>query len=179
MICVPRSSPPTVSPSRLRSLFCYLLKPVSSRLHLTTEVITGLCLEHFGVTNGSRKRAKKGCLISHLMQQGIEIYEYQPAMMHTKAVVVDNIISVVGSANFDNRSFAHNEESNVCAYDRALAQARVLYGAVVRVQSLASARAEVQQRARPARRRVSHPVAWIDDGPEPLALPKPRLDREE
>jgi cardiolipin synthase len=58
---------------------------------------------------------------AHLMQQGIEIYEYQPAMMHTKAVVVDNIISVVGSANFDNRSFELNDELNVVVFDRGVA----------------------------------------------------------
>jgi cardiolipin synthase len=56
-----------------------------------------------------------------LMQQGIEIYEYQPTMMHTKAVMVDGILSIVGSANFDNRSFELNDELNVVVFDRALA----------------------------------------------------------
>ena len=56
-----------------------------------------------------------------LMQQGIEIHEYQPAMMHTKAFVVDGLLSVVGSANFDNRSFELNDELNVVVFDRDLA----------------------------------------------------------
>jgi len=56
-----------------------------------------------------------------LLAQGMEIYEYQPAMMHVKAVVVDGILSLVGSANFDNRSLELNEELNVAAFDRALA----------------------------------------------------------
>jgi cardiolipin synthase len=57
----------------------------------------------------------------HLMQQGIEIYEYQPAMMHAKAVIIDGIQSIVGSANFDNRSFELNDELNVVVFDRQFA----------------------------------------------------------
>ena len=56
-----------------------------------------------------------------LMQLGIEIYEYQPTMMHTKAFIVDGLLSVVGSANFDNRSFELNDELNVVVFDRGLA----------------------------------------------------------
>jgi cardiolipin synthase len=56
-----------------------------------------------------------------LMEQGIEIYEYQPSMMHTKAVIVDDVLSIVGSANFDNRSFELNDELNVAVFDRAVA----------------------------------------------------------
>jgi cardiolipin synthase len=37
-------------------------------------------------------------------------------------MVVDGVWSTIGTTNFDNRSFAHNEESNVCVYDRALAE---------------------------------------------------------
>jgi cardiolipin synthase len=48
-----------------------------------------------------------------LLANGIEIYEYQPTMMHVKAMVVDGTISVIGSANFDNRSLELNDELNV------------------------------------------------------------------
>jgi cardiolipin synthase len=58
---------------------------------------------------------------SRLMRQGIEISEYQPSMMHTKAVTVDGAVSIVGSANFDNRSFELNDELNVVVFDRDLA----------------------------------------------------------
>jgi cardiolipin synthase A/B len=55
------------------------------------------------------------------MRQGIEVYEYRPAMMHTKAIVVDGILSIVGSANFDNRSLELNDELNLAVFDRSLA----------------------------------------------------------
>jgi cardiolipin synthase len=56
-----------------------------------------------------------------LLDQGIEIYEYQPTMMHVKATIVDGIWSIVGSANFDNRSLELNDEMNVAVHDRTLA----------------------------------------------------------
>jgi len=55
------------------------------------------------------------------LEQGIEIYEYQPAMMHTKAMIVDGVLSIVGSANFDNRSLELNDELNVAVFDRTVA----------------------------------------------------------
>jgi cardiolipin synthase len=55
------------------------------------------------------------------LAQGIEVYEYQPTMMHAKAIIVDGIISIIGSANFDNRSLELNDEMNVVAADRGLA----------------------------------------------------------
>jgi cardiolipin synthase len=57
-----------------------------------------------------------------LMAMGIEIYEYQPTMMHTKVVVVDGVWSMFGSANFDNRSLELNDELNVAVSDRDLAR---------------------------------------------------------
>ena len=55
------------------------------------------------------------------LRLGIEVYEYQPAMMHTKAIVTDGVVSIFGSANFDNRSLELNDELNVVAFDRDLA----------------------------------------------------------
>ena len=57
----------------------------------------------------------------HLLGLGIQLYEYQPTMMHTKAMVVDGAWSMFGSANFDNRSLEVNDELNVAVSDRDLA----------------------------------------------------------
>jgi cardiolipin synthase len=56
-----------------------------------------------------------------LLEQGIELYEYQPTMMHAKVLVVDGIWSMFGSANFDNRSLELNDELNVAVSSRKLA----------------------------------------------------------
>jgi cardiolipin synthase len=55
------------------------------------------------------------------LSMGIEIYEFQPTMMHVKAVVVDGTASIVGSANFDNRSLELNDELNVFVASQAVA----------------------------------------------------------
>jgi cardiolipin synthase len=55
-----------------------------------------------------------------LLSMGIEIYEYRPTMMHTKTFVVDGVLSVFGSANFDNRSLELNDELNVAVWSRDL-----------------------------------------------------------
>jgi cardiolipin synthase len=56
-----------------------------------------------------------------LLQQGIVIAEYQPTMMHVKAMVVDGVWSVFGTANFDNRSLELNDELVVSVQDPQLA----------------------------------------------------------
>jgi cardiolipin synthase len=56
-----------------------------------------------------------------LLEHGIEIHEYQPTMMHTKSLVVDGILSMFGSANFDNRSLELNDELNVVIASAAVA----------------------------------------------------------
>jgi cardiolipin synthase len=56
-----------------------------------------------------------------LVEHGIAIYEYQPTMMHAKTVVADGEILLVGSINFDPRSFALNAEFGVVIVSRRLA----------------------------------------------------------
>jgi cardiolipin synthase A/B len=58
-----------------------------------------------------------------LLDAGARIWEYRPTMLHAKTLVVDGIWSVVGSANFDNRSFQLNDETVLAVQDRDFAQA--------------------------------------------------------
>jgi cardiolipin synthase len=60
-------------------------------------------------------------LYGELLQAGAQIFEYQPAMIHTKSLIVDRLWSVVGSTNLDNRSFGLNDEVNVAVRDGGLA----------------------------------------------------------
>ncbi len=50
---------------------------------------------------------------------GVQFYRYQKGFMHQKVVLVDDYVSSVGSANFDNRSFRLNFEITSLVYDRA------------------------------------------------------------
>lgn len=52
-----------------------------------------------------------------LLEAGVRIFEYQPTMLHVKTVSVDREWAIVGSANFDNRSFIINFEISVAVFD--------------------------------------------------------------
>jgi cardiolipin synthase len=60
-------------------------------------------------------------LYGSLLESGIQIYEYQPTMMHCKVLVIDGVWSSVGSANFDDRSFRLNDEANLNVFSEELA----------------------------------------------------------
>ena len=66
-------------------------------------------------------RAKWG----DLLQAGVQIFEYQPTMYHCKVMIVDGLWVSVGSTNFDNRSFALNDEANLNILDAAFARQQI------------------------------------------------------
>lgn len=57
-----------------------------------------------------------------LIAGGVAIHEYQPTMIHAKVLVVDSLWTILGSTNFDNRSFGLNDEVNAALRDAALAR---------------------------------------------------------
>jgi cardiolipin synthase len=64
-------------------------------------------------------------LFGRLLEAGVTMLDYDRTMMHHKVMVVDDSWVTVGTTNFDYRSFAHNEESNLSFLDSELA-ARVV-----------------------------------------------------
>ncbi len=57
-----------------------------------------------------------------MLNAGVEIYEYQKGFIHAKTMVVDGLISMVGTANMDFRSFELNFEVNAVIYDHDVAE---------------------------------------------------------
>ena len=60
-------------------------------------------------------------LYGQLLEAGVTVLEYNRTMLHQKTLVVDGQWVSIGTTNFDNRSFAHNEETSVCFKDAELA----------------------------------------------------------
>jgi cardiolipin synthase len=60
-----------------------------------------------------------------MMSAGIEFSEYQPAKLHTKVMIVDDIWVTCGSINFDDRSFRINDEGNINVYDADFAKRQI------------------------------------------------------
>jgi cardiolipin synthase len=74
-------------------------------------------------TDTKSVKAASRSAYDRLLDAGYEIHEYQPTMMHVKAVVIDRRWSLVGSANFDNRSFELNDEITLAVDEPVLAAA--------------------------------------------------------
>ena len=57
-----------------------------------------------------------------LLLAGVEIYLYQKGFVHSKTLITDSSLSIVGTANMDIRSFELNFEVNAIVYDNAFAE---------------------------------------------------------
>ncbi|GAB3733659.1 phospholipase D-like domain-containing protein [Luteimonas pelagia] len=66
------------------------------------------------------KLASKGSW-GELLLGGVEIYEYQPTMLHSKVLIIDRELVSVGSTNMDPRSFRLNDEASLNIYDAGFA----------------------------------------------------------
>ena len=51
-----------------------------------------------------------------LIDGGVKIYEYAPGFIHSKIVVADDELAVIGTVNFDYRSFVHHYECGAVIY---------------------------------------------------------------
>ena len=126
------STPSAGGATRARLLFQMLLASAQRTIHITTPyflpdhsmmdelvravkergvevllIVPGKKSDHM-LTRSSSRRA-----YGRLLQAGARIYEYQPAMIHAKILMIDGLWGVVGSTNFDNRSFGLNDEVNL------------------------------------------------------------------
>jgi len=77
-----------------------------------------------GATQGVLDRLVRRASHAHYARAtkaGVKMYEYGPALLHAKTLVVDARWVSIGSANLDNRSFALNNELNVVFLDPGIA----------------------------------------------------------
>lgn len=58
-----------------------------------------------------------------LLKAGVRIFEYEPRMLHTKALIVDDSFAILGSANFDTRSFQTNFEMSIAVHEEEIVRA--------------------------------------------------------
>lgn len=86
------------------------------RRGVRVAVLVPAVIDHNIVRQASRAQ------FGDLLRAGVEIYEYTPALLHAKTMVIDGVWATIGSTNLDNLSFAFNNELNLFFYDRAVAQ---------------------------------------------------------
>lgn len=93
-----------------------LLEAVARGVHVRV-LVSGSRNDNWLARQNSRR------LYGVLMQGGVKLFEYNHSMLHQKVMLVDGCWCTVGTSNFDNRSFAHNEETSVCLCDTGFAAA--------------------------------------------------------
>ena len=99
----------------------YFVPGEAARMALTSAALGGLDVR-LVVPRRSDSRMVTLAARSYfdeLLKAGVKVYEYGPRMLHTKALVTDDEFCVVGSANFDHRSFRLNFEASMMLRDRA------------------------------------------------------------
>jgi cardiolipin synthase len=57
-----------------------------------------------------------------LLDAGVEIWNYQPSMLHAKVMTVDGAVAIIGSANFNHRSSSLDDEVNLVVFDHQVAR---------------------------------------------------------
>lgn len=92
-----------------------MVRAIRERGVKITIITPGRHSDHLLTRTSSRR------LYGPLLKAGAQVFEYKPSMMHAKVMIVDGLWSVVGSTNFDNRSFGLNDEVNLAALDQQLA----------------------------------------------------------
>lgn len=130
-ILITSSEDPTLRDSATRSLYQVLIQAAKERVWISSPYFLPsptsyqllLAAKHRGVdlrvlTMGKHcdkqfVRLASRSRYKNLIEAGIEIYEYQPSMMHAKAVLIDDSWTSVGSTNFDPRSYYRNDELNL------------------------------------------------------------------
>jgi cardiolipin synthase len=99
--------------ARLPARLLELVEATSQRGVQVQLMLPGPHVDHpFGGRQGDDQHER-------LMDAGVEIWRYQPSMLHSKVVTVDGSMAMVGSANIDARSLALNEQVQVLISDAA------------------------------------------------------------
>jgi cardiolipin synthase len=94
-----------------------------------------------------------------LLKAGVNIYEYRAGMTHAKVLNVDDLWVVLGTTNFDNRSFEHNDEVNVAIRDEEMSQ-RLTLDFQEDLKSCERVTMDTWKR-RPLFEKIVEPFAWI------------------
>ncbi|MFN3310406.1 MAG: cardiolipin synthase, partial [Thermomonas sp.] len=103
----------------------YFVPGEAAMMALTSAALGGLDVRLL-VPRVSDSRLVTWCVRSYfddLLAAGVKVYEYGPRMLHSKALLVDDALAIVGSANFDHRSFRLNFEASLLFDDAGVAAA--------------------------------------------------------
>ena len=101
----------------------YFVPDAAVLLAITSAALSGLDVRLLLPRRNDNRlvRAAARSFYPELLQAGVRVFEFQPRMLHGKALLVDDDIALIGSANVDPRSFWLNFELSVLARDARVA----------------------------------------------------------
>lgn len=102
----------------------YFIPDASILKALETAALSGVDV-HLMMTGKPDKRLPfwtAQTYFSSLLSAGVKIYLYNRGFLHSKVIIVDDLISTVGSCNMDIRSFHINYEVNAVMYDKHISE---------------------------------------------------------
>ncbi|NQU88596.1 MAG: cardiolipin synthase [Mariniphaga sp.] len=97
----------------------YLIPPQYILAALTTSALGGIDVRII-IPGKSDARFSKWCsfsFVQKLLEAGVRMYFYQKGFIHSKLLIVDSVISSIGTTNLDFRSIETNFEINAFIYD--------------------------------------------------------------
>ena len=102
----------------------YFVPPESLLLALRHAAYRGVEVKVLvpSVNNHPTLQYASHALYSPLLTSGVHIFERKPPFLHAKAMVIDDAVAIIGSANFDPRSLFLNYETNLVIFDAAFAE---------------------------------------------------------
>ena len=111
------------------------------------------------VTDQRLVRLASRRMYREMLDGGVHIHEYRPAMTHVKTLIVDAAWAVIGTTNVDNRSFEHNDEINV-AFRAQEVTSRLRCDFEADLASSDEITIDTWER-RPVLEKIVGPVCWI------------------
>lgn len=91
---------------------------------LNVAALSGLSVKLLvpGISDSKIVNAASKSYYAKLLQAGVEIYFYKKGFVHAKTMVTDSMLTIIGTANMDYRSFELNFEVNALIYDQTVAE---------------------------------------------------------
>ena len=131
---------PTSSFDAMPSSFSELIHSAREELIVTTPYFVPDEQLLFALTSAARRGVKTTLILpsrcdsrfvgatarsyyEDLLKAGMKLFEYRHGLLHSKTMVVDGKVGLIGSANLDRRSFELNFENNILFADEELAGA--------------------------------------------------------
>lgn len=131
---------PTASFDAMPSCFSEVIHSAREELVITTPYFVPDEQLLFALTSAARRGVKTIMMLPRkcdsrfvaatsrsyyedLLKAGIDLFEFRHGLLHSKTMIVDRKIGLIGSANLDRRSFELNFENNILFADGALARA--------------------------------------------------------